>query len=395
MVEPEVVAQFMGGHTTRRIEGGPYPRTGGPHVAESGPVESGNGADANEVEVEQRQIEPSGAGGIAGVGSQDRRVRGAVHGGRLGHAQGGSHGAAGSEGPEGRLAEALFQVEGRDPVEHVGAGGIAQGGARQITEIHAENEQALEALGVSRFLAKDAIGIRPIAFVYRGQDESFVVVLGVGRAAQPSGVSTGVHRHFFGKGGHGLIGHGAQGVLRGRGHSGGLVGVENPDGVGIEREETVEGDAMHRDVGQCRAEQGVSIGVGPPSAITHRHRPVDWFEGAGVVRGRNPGQNPEIAPAVHGLFEKRGDGRGELVAESARDCQFQGALRFSGDQLGQILTAQAGQFLAFSFQGLACLGRGLIQIALGPAGELGEGGLRHGGRPALGARRRDLSGRWQ
>ena len=98
----------MGGYPACRIEGGADPGTGCSDVAESGPVEAGDGADANEVEVELRQIEPSGAGGIAGVGSQDRRVRGTVHGGRLGHAQGGSHGAAGSEGPEGRLAEALF-----------------------------------------------------------------------------------------------------------------------------------------------------------------------------------------------------------------------------------------------------------------------------------------------
>ena len=153
-----------------------------------------------------------------------------------------------------------------------------------------------------------------------------------------------------------MVGNGAQGVLCGRGHSGGLVGIENPDGIGIEREKTAEGDAMQRDVGQRRAEQGRSVGVGPPSAITHRHRPVDRFEGAGVVWGWNAGQNPEIAPAVHGLFEKRGDGRRELVAESAWDYQFQGAPRIRGDQLGHILTSQAGQFLAFSFQGLARFG---------------------------------------
>ena len=244
-------------------------------------------------------------------------------------------------------------------------------------------------------MAKDAIGIRPVAFVYRGEDESLVVVLSVGRAAQPGGVSAGVHRHFFGKGGDRLVGNGAQGVLCGRGHSGDLIGVEDSHGIGVQREKTAEGDAMQRDVGQCRAEQGGSIGVGPPSAITQRHRPVDRFEGACVLGGRNAGQNPEIAPTVYGLFEKRGDGRRELVAESARDGQFQGALRISGDQLGHILAAQADQLLAFSFQGLACLGRGLVQIPLGPAGEMGEGGLRHGGRPALGARRRDLSGRWQ
>ena len=356
VVEAEVVAQLMGGHPACCVEGGADPRTGSADIAESGPVEAGNRANANEVEVELRQSDAGGAGGIAGVSSQDRRVRGTVHGRCLGHAQGGGHGAAGSEGPEGRLAEALFQVEGRDPVEHVGTGGIAQGCAGQITEIHPKDEQALEALGVSRFLAEDAIGIRSVAFVDRGQDESFVVVLGVGRAAQPGGVSAGVHRHFFGKGGDRFIGDSAQGVLCGRGHSGGLVGVENSDGIGVEREETVEGDAMQRDVGQRWAEQGRSVGVGPPSAITHRHRPVDRFEGAGVVRGRNAGQHTEIAPAVHGLFEEGGDGRRQLLAESLRDCQFQGAFRVSGDQLGHILTSQAGQLLAFSFQSLTRFG---------------------------------------
>ena len=74
VVESEVVAQLMGGHAARRVEGGANPRTGSADIAESGPVEAGNGTDANEVEVEQRQIDASGAGGIAGVGSQDRRV---------------------------------------------------------------------------------------------------------------------------------------------------------------------------------------------------------------------------------------------------------------------------------------------------------------------------------
>ena len=74
VVESEVVTQLMGGHAARRVERGPNPRTGCSHVAESGPVEAGNGADTNEVEVEQRQIDAGGAGGIAGVGSQDRRV---------------------------------------------------------------------------------------------------------------------------------------------------------------------------------------------------------------------------------------------------------------------------------------------------------------------------------
>ena len=268
VVESEVVAQLMGGHAARRVEGGADPRTGSANIAQSGPVEAGNGADTNEVEVEQRQIDASGAGGIAGVGSQDRRVCGAVHGGRLGHAQGGGHDAAGSEGAEGCLAEALFQIEGRDPVEHVGAGGIAEGRASQITEIDAQDEQALDALGVSRFLAEDAIGIGAIAFVYRGQDELLVVVLGMGCAAQPGGVSAGVHGYFVGKGGHGLVGYGAQCVLRGCSHSSDLVGIENPDGVGVQREEVAQSDAVQRDVGQRRAEQGVSVGVGPPSAVT-------------------------------------------------------------------------------------------------------------------------------
>ena len=214
----------------------------------------------------------------------------------------------------------MFQIEGRDPVKHIGAGGIAEGCAGQITEIDAQDEQALDALGVSRFLAEDAIGIRPIAFVQRGQDELLIVVLGVGRTAQPGGVSTGIHRHFFGKGGDRFIGHRTQGVLRGRGHLGGLVGIKNADGVGIECEETVQGNTMQRDVGQRRAEQGGSVGVGPPSAVTQRHRPVNRLERACVLRGWNAGQHTEIAAAVHGLFEKGGDGRGELRAESARDC---------------------------------------------------------------------------
>ena len=177
----------------------------------------------------------------------------------------------------------MFQIEGRDPVEHVGAGGIAEGRASQITEIDAQDEQALEALGVSRFLAEDAIGIGAIAFVYRSQDELLVVVLGMGCAAQPGGVSAGFHGYFFGKGGHGLVGYGAQCVLRGRGHSSDLVGIKDADGVGVQREEVAQSDAVQRDVGQRRAEQGVSVGVGPPSAVADRDGSIDRLKGAGVV----------------------------------------------------------------------------------------------------------------
>jgi len=113
---------------------------------------------------------------------------------------------------------------------------------------------------------------------------------------------------------------------------------------------------MQRDVGQGRAKERGAIGVGPPGAIPKGHRPVDGLERPGVARGGNGGQHPEIAPAVHRLFQMEEHRWGQPIAKASRNRQFQRPSWVRRDEFLEFPVPLLGQFEALGFQGL--LGRG-------------------------------------